>query len=143
MGDQNMPVGENLPNGRRTISSLDEIRLLVDTFYAKVQQDTLIGPIFNEVIKDNWPTHLAKMYTFWQTVLLNEHTYHGTPFLPHMQLPISQPHFERWIAIFNETVDELFKGEVAEEAKWRADKMASMFIHKLDFYRKNKQEPLI
>lgn len=137
------PVEDNLPIGRKTISSLEEIRLLVDTFYGKVQQDTLIGPIFNEVIQDRWPTHLAKMYSFWQTVLLNEHTYHGTPFLPHMHLPIHPQHFERWMAIFNETVDELFEGEIAEEAKWRAEKMASMFIHKLDFYRKNRQEPLI
>jgi len=143
MQDQHMPRKEKFPKAKKTISSLEEIKLLVDTFYGKVQQDNLIGPIFNEVIKDNWPSHLSKMYRFWQTVLLNEHTYQGTPFLPHMPLPISKPHFEHWISIFNETVDELFEGDIAEEAKWRADKMATMFMHKLDFYRKNRQEPLI
>src|SRR5690554_2396183 len=125
------------------IIQLDDIKLLVDTFYSKVQQDDLIGPIFNEVIKNNWPTQLGKMYRFWQTVLLNEHTYHGTPFMPHINLPISRPHFERWMGMFNETVDELFEGEVADEAKWRADKMAQMFMHKLEFYQKNRLDPLI
>lgn len=136
-------AAENSTQERIAITSISEIRMLVDTFYGKVQQDQLIGPIFDRVIQNNWPTHLAKMYKFWQTVLLNEHTYHGTPFLPHMNLPISKPHFQRWISIFNETVDELFEGEVAEEAKWRANKMADMFMHKLDFYQKNRQEPLI
>ena len=125
------------------IIHLDDIKLLVDTFYAKVQKDELIGPIFNEVIKNNWPTQLGKMYSFWQTILLEEHTYHGTPFMPHIDLPISPPHFERWMHIFNGTVDELFEGDVAEEAKWRADKMAQMFMHKLEFYKKNRLNPLI
>lgn len=125
------------------IIHLDDIKRLVDTFYGKVQKDELIGPIFNEVIKNNWPTHLAKMYSFWQTVLLREHTYHGTPFMPHIDLPISRPHFERWMGMFNATVDELFEGEIAEEAKWRADKMAEMFMHKLEFYKKNSLNPLI
>lgn len=135
-------MGDTAP-AKTDIIHLDDIKLLVDTFYGKVQKDELIGPIFNEVIQNNWPTHLAKMYSFWQTILLEEHTYHGTPFMPHIDLPISQPHFERWMKIFNGTVDELFEGEIAEEAKWRADKMAHMFMHKLEFYKKNRLNPLI
>lgn len=135
-----------MPNNNPTkndITHLDDIRVLVDTFYGKVQKDPLIGHIFNEVIKNNWPNHLAKMYSFWQTILLEEHTYHGAPFLPHINLPISKPHFERWMSIFNETVDELYAGERADEAKWRAEKMAQMFMHKLEFYQNNRSKPLI
>lgn len=125
------------------ITSLDDIKLLVDTFYGKVRKDELIGPIFDEVIGGNWPVHLQKMYSFWQTILLGEHTYGGAPFPPHAKLPIGASHFDRWIAIFNATVDELFDGEIAEEAKWRADKMANMFMHKLDYYRQHNLNPLI
>ena len=53
---------------------LDDIKILVDTFYDKARQDTLLGPIFEGVIEDRWPEHLEKMYRFWQTVLLGEHT---------------------------------------------------------------------
>ena len=70
------------------------------------------------------------MYRFWETVLLNNHTYHGSPFAPHAKLPISAEHFERWLELFLETIDANFTGEKAKEAKWRAEKMAEMFQYK-------------
>lgn len=118
------------------IADLDDVKTLVDRFYAKVQVDELIGPVFNEKIADRWPEHLAKMYTFWQTVLLGEYTYMGRPFPPHAQLPVDKKHFDRWIALFLETVDSHFNGPKADEAKWRAGKMAEMFQYKIDHLRK-------
>lgn len=128
---------------KKDILRLEDIKLLVDTFYNKVREDNLIGPIFNERIQNRWPEHLAKMYTFWQTVLLGEHTYYGSPFPPHAQLPIDQIHFERWLALFAETLNELFSGEVANEAIWRANKMAVMFQYKIEHYRNNPTKSLI
>ena len=88
---------------KKDILSIDDIKLLVNTFYDKVREDYLIGPIFNERIQGLWPQHLAKMYTFWQTVLLGEHTYYGTPFPPHAQLPVEKEHFDRWLTLFSLT----------------------------------------
>lgn len=119
------------------ILELKDVQHLVDTFYGKVRKDTRIGPIFNEKIQDRWPQHLQKMYTFWQTVLLGEHTYFGSPFPPHAQLPVEQEHFARWMQLFTETVDELFSGKIADEAKWRAGKMAEMFQMKIHHFRNN------
>ena len=127
----------------RDIASLDDVRLLVDTFYGKVRLDTFIGPIFNKRIQDRWPQHLAKMYTFWQTVLLGEHTYYGAPFPPHARLPVDKEHFDRWLSLFSETVTELFEGEIANEALWRANKMAEMFQFKIRHYRANSSRSLI
>lgn len=124
------------------ISSINDIKQLVDTFYTKVQKDNLIGEIFNRVIQDNWSTHLEKMYRFWQTILLEQHTYSGSPFTPHAKLPIGKSHFKRWLTLFIETVDELFVGEKADEAKWRANKMAEMFQLKIEFYQNNSAKPL-
>ena len=118
------------------ITTLNDIQLMVDSFYNKVKVNPLIGPIFIGVIKDNWPVHLAKMYRFWQTVLLDQYTYEGRPFPPHAQMPLEREHFETWLALFNETVDELFSGDKADEAKWRAQRMATMFHHKI-VYLKN------
>jgi hemoglobin len=130
-------------NKPKEIISLEDIKKLVDTFYEKVRKDELIGPIFNERIQNRWTQHLEKMYTFWQTVLLGEHTYFGTPFPPHAGLPISYIHFEKWMELFVQTVDELFIGEIAEDAKWRAGKMAELFESKIKYYTGNPFKSLI
>ena len=132
-----------MSTGNHDILSIDDIKNLVDSFYGKVRKDELIGPIFDERIQDRWPTHLAKMYTFWQTVLLGEHTYYGSPFPPHAQLPIDEVHFNKWLELFYETLDEHFTGKIAEEAKWRANKMAQMFQYKLQHYKNSPDRSLI
>ncbi len=132
-----------LTQKKKDILSLEDVKLLVDTFYGKVREDKLIGPIFDERIQDRWPEHLAKMYTFWQTVLLGEHTYYGSPFPPHAKLPVEKIHFERWLTLFSETLNDLFTGEIAAEAMWRANKMAEMFQFKIHHYRQNSTNSLI
>lgn len=128
---------------KQDISTIEDIHLLVDTFYGKVKEDVLIGPIFNEVVQDRWPQHLEKMYRFWQTVLLNEHTYFGSPFPPHAFLAIEQEHFDAWLKLWYATIDEFFEGEKTDEAKWRGDKMAAMFLSKIAYYQNNSSTPLI
>lgn len=125
------------------IVMLKDIELLVNSFYTKVRSDELLGPIFNGVIQDRWPDHLKKMYTFWQTVLLKEHTYFGSPFPPHIRLPVQKVHFDRWLELFYETVDEHFDGEKTAEAKWRAGKMAEMFQMKIGYYRSRGNHPMV
>ena len=127
---------------KHDIRDVKDIQLLVDSFYEKVRQDGLLGNIFNEVIGDRWPEHLEKMYRFWQTVLLHEAAYQGSPFQPHMKLPIEGRHFERWLKLFTATIDEHFVGQKAVEAKWRAEKMAEMFQYKLAHYRGNAIKPI-
>lgn len=127
----------------KDILTLEDIKNLVDSFYEKVRQDELLGPVFYERIHDRWPQHLEKMYAFWQTVLLHQQAYHGSPFPPHAQLPINRCHFEKWMEIFTSTVDLLFEGEKANEAKWRAHKMAEMFQSKIEYYREKGIKPLI
>lgn len=126
----------------KDIFNLGDIKQLVDTFYSKVQSNPLIGPVFNERIQDKWPQHLEKMYSFWQTVLLEEYTYFGRPFPPHAQLPVEREHFETWLDLFKETVDELFTGDKATEAKWRANKMAEMFQIKIAHFRNSNHNIL-
>jgi hemoglobin len=125
------------------IINLNDIKVLVDNFYTKIRDEKLLGPIFNGIIGDNWPAHLTKMYGFWQTLLLDTPAYSGSPFLKHAKLPIAKEHFDRWMELFNETVDEHFSGAKADEAKWRAARMSEMFQYKLDYLKNNPAEPLI
>lgn len=127
----------------KDILTLDDIKLLVDSFYSKVREDEQLKDIFNNVIQDRWPEHLEKMYRFWQTVLLDEHTYYGSPFVPHAKLPVDKVHFDQWLKLFDETVDENFIGEKAERAKWQGQRMAEMFHSKIEFYRNNDSIPLM
>ncbi len=125
------------------ILEIADIRSMVDTFYGKVRQDELLGGIFDGIIQDRWPEHLEKMYRFWQTVLLEEHTYYGSPFPPHLRMPVTEVHFERWKALFNETVDSLFDGEKADRAKWQGSRMAEMFLSKINYFRENNLTPIV
>lgn len=128
---------------KKDITELTDIKLLVDTFYNNVRDDSLLAEIFNSKIQDRWPEHLEKMYRFWQTVLLEEHTYHGSPFVPHAKLPVDEKHFNRWIKLFTETVEEHFEGPTASRAIWQGERMAAMFQSKIAYYKNNNLTPLL
>ncbi len=128
---------------KRDIETLEDIQLLVNTFYDAVKKDRLIGPIFTGVIQNRWPEHLEKMYRFWQTVLLEEHTYSGSPFKPHASMPLEQQHFSTWLQIWYTTIDRFFAGPKADEAKWRGQKMAVMFLTRIEDIRNSPFIPLV
>lgn len=110
----------------RDILTQEDVALLVNSFYAKVRADHLLGAIFNDVIQDNWPAHLKRMIDFWSTVLLYTRTYKDDPMPKHLPLPIGKEHFDRWLALFDETIGEHFHGIIAENARKRAASIASI-----------------
>ena len=115
-----------------------DIKKLVDRFYDKVNQDTLLSPIFNDHANVNWEKHLPVMYQFWSSILLGTFSYVGQPFPKHAFLPINQAHFAQWLQLFYETVTENFQGPVAEEAKVRAANIASIFSNKIQIIQGQK-----
>ncbi len=127
---------------KKDITSLEEIRLLVDTFYGRVRLDGLIGPIFNRLLDGRWEEHLKKMYAFWETLLLDEHTYFGSPFPPHAAMSLTLTHFETWLGLWRRTVYEFFEGEKADEAVLRGEKMAAMFLSKIEYFNNLQSKPL-
>lgn len=130
------------PSQTTDISTIGDIKLMVDEFYTAVRNDELLKDIFNSRIGDRWPEHLDKMYWFWQTVLLDDHTYFGSPFIPHATMNISKPHFDRWTTLFNHTVDVHFKGPIAQRAKWQGERMALMFQTKIEMIKMNGTTPI-
>lgn len=109
-----------------------DIERLVNAFYGKVQRDDLLGFIFTEIAKTDWATHLPKMYAFWETMIFRTGDYIGSPLAAHGRLTaftsMGREQFERWLALFTATVDELFAGEKAEHIKRAAEDMANV-IH--------------
>ncbi|SFU73816.1 hemoglobin [Pontibacter akesuensis] len=119
---------------RRDIATEDDIKLLVDTFYDHVNQDEILSPVFNGFANVNWPQHLPVMYKFWSTVLFGSMAYKGQPFPKHMRLPVDRKHFARWESLFTQTVNELFEGPKAAEAKQKAASIARIFQMKLGLF---------
>jgi len=119
---------------KQDIETEADIKLLVDTFYDNVNQDALLSPVFNDFAQVNWQTHLPIMYKFWSTVLFGSMAYKGQPFPKHLPLPVDRQHFSRWIALFTQTVDDLFEGAKAAEAKQKATSIAQIFQMKLGLF---------
>jgi hemoglobin len=112
---------------RRT--GIDEamIRVLVSTFYGRVRQDDLIGPIFNEKVED-WDAHIEKLCAFWSSVALLSGRYHGQPMRVHLPLPIGDAHFERWLGIFEATAAEICPPAAASHFVQRARQIADSLL---------------
>jgi hemoglobin len=121
-----------LSNERPDIAGRAEIEALVNEFYQRVQQDEMLGPIFNDVAHIDWSAHLPKMYAFWETVLFRSGGYTGNPLGAHAKLvPLTnmgKDRFDRWLEMFRGTVDDLFSGENADHIKRCAEDMANV-IH--------------
>ncbi|NNK79999.1 MAG: group III truncated hemoglobin [Flavobacteriales bacterium] len=112
----------------------DIIRLL-DRFYDRLFSDDIIGHFFTDVMDLSRKEHMPIMYNFWDSILLGAANYHGNPMEKHIRLsdrsPMHKEHFERWLLLWTQSVDELFKGSKAEEAKKRAADIAMLMEFKV------------
>jgi hemoglobin len=120
---------------KKDIEKRADVELLVNTFYGKVRVNSVIGPIFNDVVQVDWDHHLPRMYAFWSSLLIGEHSFSGNPMQKHVEISrmasMTEAEFSEWLIFFNLTVDELFFGEKAHEAKIRAANIARLMLHKI------------
>jgi hemoglobin len=108
---------------------------LVRAFYGRALDDPVIGWIFVDIAKLDVEAHVPKIASFWETILLGARSYSGGAFRPHAALNtrvrLRAGHFERWLWLWNSTVDDLFEGERAELAKAHARRVAQAFKTRL------------
>lgn len=126
----------------KQIQDRNDINLLVNSFYSKIRVNNVLGPIFNKHISENeWMHHIEKLTDFWETNLFGKPVFKGNPTQKHILVDynlnntISQEHFNTWLRIWFETIDELFIGEMAERAKIAAKKMASNQFLAIAYHR--------
>ncbi|PKH51958.1 globin [Tenacibaculum sp. Bg11-29] len=124
--------------GRKEIENRDDVYLLVSTFYNKLKKDDFIGPIFLKAIpEEKWESHLQKLTDFWETNLFFVRKFKGNPMKAHKDLDrnfnhsISQEHFGRWLQLWFETIESLFYGAKANDARERARNIASIMFFKI------------
>lgn len=102
------------------------IATLVGHFYADVQRDPRLEPIFSGVVGDHWQAHIDKLTDFWCTVMLGSGDYRGNVYGKHMVLSgIDRDHFQRWLALFESNAAALFPPEVCDELMTVARRIAS------------------
>jgi hemoglobin len=109
-------------------------RLMI-AFYAKATADDVIGEFFSDVVPFDLRHHLPIIGDFWESVLLGTQAYRAhnrNPLQLHAELdalePLHPAHFDRWLTLFRETVDELFAGPRAEFAKARSGMIARRML---------------
>ncbi|RED16004.1 group III truncated hemoglobin [Parasphingopyxis lamellibrachiae] len=89
------------------------ISTLVESFYAAIRRDPLLGPIFESKIAD-WPAHLSRMKDFWASIALESGRFHGNPMVKHIAIgTLERHHFEAWLNLFSATLDAVVPGEAA------------------------------
>lgn len=125
--------GDGLATG--DLDGPEQVAVLVRRFYAAVDKDDLLGPMFNEVAQVDWPEHLVKLTAFWSRALFGIPGYHGNPFrahlLVHSRRPFTPAHFERWLELFRQTLDRGWQGPKADQASELARKVAGVHSHQL------------
>jgi len=98
-------------------------------------QDHLIGYIFTDIAQLNLLEHLPRIVDFWESVLFGVAKYQGNPVLKHVHLhqlsALRKEHFERWLAIWNETIRSRYSGEKVTEAVNKARMMADLMLYKI------------
>jgi hemoglobin len=124
------------------ITTRKDIDDLVRIFYEKLLNDDLLQHIFRQTILPNLNSHLATIADFWDSILLDANNYRGNVTEKHFEIDkrfyLSKNEFEKWLFYWNQTIDELFNGEIAEMAKFRARSIADIMQYKLDHVRKQQ-----
>lgn len=123
----------------KKLETREDIELLVNNFYQKIEKSE-IGFFFNDIAKVDWSKHLPKMYNFWSTLLFGETAYKGNPMAVHYpvneQIAMQKHHFETWLKIWTETVEELFVGETAKMAVYKAKNISQLMAFKMELARR-------
>lgn len=120
------------------IATRNDIDKLVRLFYEQATRDELIGDYFTSVIPIDWNHHIFTIVSFWENILFSTGAYKGGMLFKHMNLDhlsrFRTDHFDRWLQLWKQTVDQLFEGERAEELKLRASSIAIIMQTKLGVY---------
>lgn len=124
----------------KNLESREDIELLVNSFYDKVIKDEMIGFFFKDIIKVDFDKHLPKMYSFWETILFGQMSYKGNPMAVHFPInaleAMEKRHFERWLKLWKQTIEENFTGLNASMAITKSENIANLMAYKMEMARK-------
>lgn len=121
---------------RRDIQTREDIVQLVTTFYGRLFEDPVLGPIFTEIAKVDLDEHIPTFTNFWENILFRTGSYRGGFMAVHMRVhlmaTLTMPHVQRWLDYWESTVDELFAGPNANLVKVHANRVGVNMIRRLE-----------
>ena len=122
---------------KNDITSRNDIEQIIVRFYELSFQDERLGRIFKEISPLHLETHIPLVTDFWEGILLDGDKYRGNVTEKHFAVnsltPLRKPDFDRWYSYWEKAVDDLFEGEKAEMAKFRAHSIADIMSYKMDY----------
>ena len=120
---------------KHDIRNRADIEKLVEHFYAKLLLDNEMKIIFHDVVKIDLIQHMPILCDFWEGILFGTGGYRRNTMKKHLDLhfryPLTPAHFNFWLSTFNQTVDELYDGVKASEAKDKALSIAAVIQVKI------------
>ncbi|MFZ0831996.1 MAG: group III truncated hemoglobin [Mycobacterium sp.] len=110
------------------LASRADVEALLRRFYGRVLVDDVLAEPFEEIRMKGLESHLPVMCDFWETVLFRAGLYQGSALQAHKKVhgrnSLAANHFLRWLELWNDTVDQMYRGPVAEQAKVQATRIA-------------------
>ncbi|WP_333587863.1 group III truncated hemoglobin [Phenylobacterium sp.] len=86
----------------------------VRTFYGRVREHAVLGPVFAAHVED-WEEHLAKLCDFWSSVLLMTARFKGSPMAAHARAgEIEMAHFPLWLDLWRTTARDVCPPQAAQ-----------------------------
>ena len=117
------------------IQTREDLHLLMSEFYKKLFSNDKISFIFTDVAKIDLAPHLLDLVDFWEQILFDTGSYRKNVLQIHQdvnqKIKLSEEHFSIWLQHFNATIDENFKGQIAENMKTRALSIATVMKIKM------------
>ena len=97
-----------------------DLDALLHAFYGCALNDELLGPVFASA-GISLAAHLPRIASFWEVISLGTGEYFGRPMQLHRHLADSAGlgalHFQRWLALWDQTLTAMFVGPTADRAK--------------------------
>ncbi|HRD58968.1 MAG TPA: group III truncated hemoglobin [Ferruginibacter sp.] len=117
------------------IQTRDDIKKFIIAFYDAVKTDETIGIIFTKVVEIHWEHHIELITDFWESILLDNPVYKNNAMGVHYNLnskyPLQKKHFDAWLLLFNNCLDKMYSGRLADLAKKRAKGIADLLLFKM------------
>ena len=130
-----MRSSEHVAERTHDLDSRAEIHDLVVGFYREIVFDELLEPVFGEVAEVDWAVHIPKLIDYWCRVLLRQPGYEGSILEAHQHVhdlkALDVEHFDRWYALWVQSIDARWTGPLSELAKEHAARMGGTLARRL------------
>ena len=120
----------------KDIKNREDIESILWEFYLKAIENPKIGVFFTEIAQINLEDHIPHITDFWEQQLFYTGSYKKNVLQIHQNLnskkTMQKIDFDTWMDLFNNVIDQNFKGEKANLMKTRALSIATVIQLKIN-----------